>query len=633
MSDPIINRSVPSAPSSVSDFPDKPSSLACVECRKKHLKCDAHTPSCSRCDSQGWQCRYEASRRGLKRRKLHQPMLRPVHGGENSGAAGAPVCRPSRREPEQIVWDSADPHGAFMGFQPEQVLIPDQNESPWRRPSMTVESLLVDSAPTSNYMETDTEADAQACVLTLPQITAETNAEEDELEDDKLLVNLFYANFFKSHPFLVPRQLYEAQRYPAYLKLVVHLIGCHYSGTECSETMQGLADVALTKAWQQEKHRNYVLVQALTLFSIILHARCVPEKSRSSLSQAVSLALDLKMYHKRFSISQSGGSSVIEESLRRTWWELYITDGFMAALQGKTHFRCNNFKADVPLPCDEPLYTGDLLLLDPPTLEQFEARIFAHEEQSFSSFSYRIEAAQLLARALTIAATQELHRDQMQNIDNLLAAWPHHLDLEKLDPAGAVGGVDQILLQAHLMIQYTTMHLHYPRSELVRTSSATSGLVHAMDLLPTYSRSAHSLKAIEAAKRFADLAALETSPLRYSPLVLNGLLLSCAVQLSACSLRPSGFYEQYHSRLCLSLGLLKTLSPVWALARDVAEKIKMLTLEILPKESGEGEKEAGSLIDSGIDIGTLADVDEYFPWMSFSPLLRGEGFSGNDRDT
>lgn len=48
--------------------------LACTECRKQHLKCDASKPSCSRCSQSGLLCQYLPSRRGGRRKPRHDSM-------------------------------------------------------------------------------------------------------------------------------------------------------------------------------------------------------------------------------------------------------------------------------------------------------------------------------------------------------------------------------------------------------------------------------------------------------------------------------------------------------------------------------------------------------------------------------
>jgi hypothetical protein len=50
--------------------------LACINCRSRHVKCDATQPICNRCKRDGKECDYQKSRRGgldkaaLARRKL-----------------------------------------------------------------------------------------------------------------------------------------------------------------------------------------------------------------------------------------------------------------------------------------------------------------------------------------------------------------------------------------------------------------------------------------------------------------------------------------------------------------------------------------------------------------------------------
>ncbi|KAI0538771.1 hypothetical protein GGR58DRAFT_284829 [Xylaria digitata] len=59
-------------------------SLACVQCRSKHVKCDAAQPACSRCVTEEKPCYYTKSRRGIrdpKKRSLisDKPPIPPPH--------------------------------------------------------------------------------------------------------------------------------------------------------------------------------------------------------------------------------------------------------------------------------------------------------------------------------------------------------------------------------------------------------------------------------------------------------------------------------------------------------------------------------------------------------------------------
>lgn len=54
--------------------PKAPSSLACIPCRHRHLKCDAAMPVCTRCQNMETQCTYVRSRRGMRPKKPQGPV-------------------------------------------------------------------------------------------------------------------------------------------------------------------------------------------------------------------------------------------------------------------------------------------------------------------------------------------------------------------------------------------------------------------------------------------------------------------------------------------------------------------------------------------------------------------------------
>jgi hypothetical protein len=316
-----------------------------------------------------------------------------------------------------------------------------------------------------------------------------------------------------------------------------------------------------------------------------------------------------------------------EESLRRTWWELYVTDGYVAALQRSPSFRCHSCGPDVPLPCDESLYVEGAFLMEPPTVEQFDARVYAEEELQFSSFCYRIEAVRILARALSISCVHEVQEEQVQAIDNALAAWRHNLAVGKTNIHDAFGQVDEMLFQAHMLIQYTTIYLHFWRSELAATVPAAFDIIRERHLPPVSTRHTNGIKAIEASKQLADLAALGVPVQKHTPFFVFALVFSAIVQLSACSLHGPDFRELYRDRLALITGVLKTLSPNWAFAQVVVRKVKRMTADLLRARTGEGAVESEFCQDSGVDLATpgVALRGSDFPWIDLLSWDPGAG--------
>jgi hypothetical protein len=65
--------------------------LACIGCRSRHLKCDAVSPTCSRCYADGRQCFYLKSRRGYKGPKRSVPS-KPQHLPGSADRGDASDC-------------------------------------------------------------------------------------------------------------------------------------------------------------------------------------------------------------------------------------------------------------------------------------------------------------------------------------------------------------------------------------------------------------------------------------------------------------------------------------------------------------------------------------------------------------
>lgn len=424
--------------------------------------------------------------------------------------------------------------------------------------------------------------DPQPCII-VPRI-APGRADLDKTigQDGDALVNLFYANFHAAHPFLVPRAMFADQNYPNYLRKVVQLIGSQYSEAMSNHTLRDVTGAALDEAGRQPEKQSLHLVQARLLFSIALHARNEIKESVSVLAMAVSLALEIGLDKKEYCAKYEAPSRILAESVRRTWWELYVTDGFTAALQRKTSFLCHTAMSDVPLPCDENAYVeGRMVLGEPPSMAQFEARIFSEEDLVFSSFCYRIEAVKVLAKVLAISSTQEIEEEQVQAIETTLAAWPHHLPPGKTSALGITGEMDEMLFQAHMLIQYTIIYLHFPRSHLVATVPATSDIIRQRHLVPFSTRNIHGVKAIEASKQLGSLAALHAPVTKHTPFFVFAIVFGAIVQLSALSQAVAGPREHCRDRISLIIGVLKTVGPIWQFSQAVMCKLRRIAAEVL----------------------------------------------------
>lgn len=102
--------------------------------------------------------------------------------------------------------------------------------------------------------------------------------------------------------------------------------------------------------------KDALRVQAMLILTIGLDGYTYQEKALQILLDAQDLAVALGMNKRDFAFLNSNGSHMLEESWRRTWWELYIVDGMIAGVHQKSDFRMKDMPADVLLPCEEKEY-------------------------------------------------------------------------------------------------------------------------------------------------------------------------------------------------------------------------------------------------------------------------------------
>jgi hypothetical protein len=355
------------------------------------------------------------------------------------------------------------------------------------------------------------------------------------------------------------------------------------------------------------------------------------------LDSAIKSALRLGMHRRDFAASYACGFTQMEESMRRTWFELFVTDGCIAALQRNASFKTNMVNADVSLPCDNLIYESGLCLM-PATLNDFHCSVFADEEKVFSSFCYRIEAVRLLGQVLAITGAHGVHWDLVQAVDNALAAYSHHIPRaeSKAGIVNAFGELDELMFQAHAIIQYSTILLHFPRGDLPCPDPLTKEVPggNNMRLLCACNRQhVHSIKAIEASKTISMLAALRTPVQRHSPFLVYPVALATVVQLSVSAVHAktsSGCVEQYSDRVRLMLGVLKAMARHWASADFVLPTLKKAALAVFqgPRQEPSYAVNQDGPTDSGID--TCPDISIEQDWLDKFDLQDLDGLVGRD---
>lgn len=514
------------SPSPPANPKPRPSSLACIECRKLHLKCDAKKPTCSRCTSAQAKCIFLPSRRGGRRRLDHSPRALPD------------------------AYTNTSPRGQLH-------FGPLNGDTITREDEYSLTGVdHSDQVPPYEI--------SPACIV-----------------PEGRLVRLYYENFHSAHPILVPVSLYEQWQYPPYLHQVVKFIGSHYSVVLNNDAFYKSTRLTLKGTSERTPH----MVQVLLLYSIIMRARNDVCQADSSLAQAIAIAIDLGMHQKEFATTFSGGKEHQAESLRRTWWELLIWEVYMATLQKKSTLRCSDLLSEVLLPCEESTYASLYTIPQPQSLASFRLRVFMEDEEisHYSSFAYRIEAVRILARVLVLNSLPETHHDHLQAVANNIVSWTHHLPPQKIDIVDKYGNIDEMLFQAHFTIQYAAMLLHLPRSNLrpkLPKSKSPICPLTPLRLSPSLTRHVHDVTTIEASKRLSNLLSVRASALSSSPLMIFGSILCGLVQLAAMERHGSECYDHHQNRVVLVLGCLKLLKEKWSLAQEAHSHLRNTAAQI-----------------------------------------------------
>lgn len=166
----------------------------------------------------------------------------------------------------------------------------------------------------------------------------------------------FYHYFFPSHPFVLPQAnivQYLRTRSLHHLEAAIQFVGSHYIADAPTQQYATVIDNLLLDV---NVVQDVFLVQSMLLVAIALDGDHQRERTVELLTRAHSLTLKLGLNDAAFAVTYGESSSILEESCRRTWWELYVIDGMVAGVHQKSSFRSYGMGQDVGLPCGELEY-------------------------------------------------------------------------------------------------------------------------------------------------------------------------------------------------------------------------------------------------------------------------------------
>lgn len=166
----------------------------------------------------------------------------------------------------------------------------------------------------------------------------------------------FFHFFHQAHPFLAPKEhaIELLRRKPIpHLETAMCYVASQYVDTRLKATFALELEALLASP---DIPNDGFLVQALLLYVIDLDGNNEQSRASEVLTRARTLAIQLGMHQHDFAMLNGGGVPVLEESWRRTWWELYVVDGYIAGLHQCSTFFLFGIAANVSLPCEEDVF-------------------------------------------------------------------------------------------------------------------------------------------------------------------------------------------------------------------------------------------------------------------------------------
>lgn len=419
-------------------------------------------------------------------------------------------------------------------------------------------------------------------------------------------IDSFYHNFFAAHPFVLPKQ--NLLTTPLQPSIETLLAAIRWVGSlflpEAAAVRRELYDTVYQRIYAADTTSDGYLVQAMLLLIVALDGGCEQDKARQLLGDVETIAIQIGLHTKNFSVVNGRGIPILEESWRRTWWDLFIVDGMIAGVHRVTNFLLFDIPTDVPLPCEEHQYLSGvrpklysypagtldnlLTLLQniPPsmTLEELETRDFSGEDREFSSFAYRILSGRTLGKFMRTPPFYGPEDENVARIEALLTNWRLHLPQNKRDALQHNGQLDEMMFQAHMMNHATSILLHQQFSQIDSSSTQSINSCAPYQMVPTGGGdlfNAHTKHTIAAASEISKLITHRVPLLSHTHFFTCVVTLSSIVHLSRWSLFWMAHDDtDLREQIRLNVGALNHLSSVWRAASTACGQVRSVAQEI-----------------------------------------------------
>ncbi|KAI1844917.1 hypothetical protein JX265_009543 [Neoarthrinium moseri] len=556
---PAVSSSAVSNSSADSKAAGPTTPAACLACRSKHLKCDGANP-CSRCQASDSLCQYVASRRGYK-----GPRRNPAQNPNKRHASDSPNSNGSDSCPMLLGASVSTPAAPSLAMFNPAMGMPDITGSPFGA-TPTMSGLQLYRQP---YLGGANDA------------VVELNHHKPPQSIPERCIDSFYYHFYPGHPTVLPKE--RLLRMAKDRDLEHLLAAMRWAGSlyfEVGPQRATFFEAAMRLIYAEDVARDGFLVQAMLILLIGLDGSCQQEKARDILSDAERIAIEIGLYQRSYATNNGQGNPMLEESLRRTWWDLFVVDGMVAGVHRATNFLLFDIVSDAGLPCEEHQYISGTIPR-PLFLQDFDDQIFSGEELEFSSFAYRVASIRNLGRMMRLPDSVFPGDDNVDRMESHLSNWRMHLPESKRDSLNKDCQHDEMMFQAHMINHACSIMLHQPHSQLDSSPArdvnacAPHQIVRSGESFNTHTR--HIVTAASAISKMVTYAVPITCHTHFFTCVLT---MSSIVHLSKWALWFVQNDDDLRQLIRLNIGALNKLSSVWSAAGRASGQVKGVAQEI-----------------------------------------------------
>ncbi|KAH8195752.1 hypothetical protein TruAng_010080 [Truncatella angustata] len=368
-------------------------------------------------------------------------------------------------------------------------------------------------------------------------------------------IDSFYFHFYPGHPAVLPKE--HLLRMAKGGNLDHLLAAMRWAGSLYFEVGPARAtyfEEAMRLAYAPEVPKDGFLIQAMLILLVALDGSCQQERARELLGDIERIAIEIGLFQRSYATNNGQGNPMLEESWRRTWWDLFVVDGMVAGVHRQTNFLLFDIVADAGLPCEEHQYLSGSIPR-PLFLEDFDDQIFSGEEYQFSSFAYRVASMRNLGRMMRLPESVFPGDDNVNRMESHLSNWRMHLPASKKDCLDKDMKLDEMMFQAWMI----------NHAQMVRSGDGFN---------------AHTRHIVTAASEISKMVTYSVPITCHTHFFTCVLTMSSIVHLSKWALWFVNNDDDLRQLIRLNIGALNKLSTVWSAAARASGQVRGVAQEI-----------------------------------------------------